>query len=266
RGRPSRQELLRPQAGGVVPEVLKLFLEQAGTHRAEIDPQQFAQAAPLVGRHVLSTLEQQPPGFGEHRGATGGSQAAHLLSSDLVDGLVEEFGDVEAVEDVDGRRASLAYDVSERLPHVAGDEHDRLGTLFTQHVEEGVEGPDRAVTRHVQQTLASVVDLVDEREVLVPLFPGEFVYADGYDSVEVSVRHPPANGVLDAPEDGVPGRVEALGHLAPRQYLRPAREKPDERVGRLHLACRPRHRLHGDAATPAIYPAHRVDQEDREAP
>jgi transposase len=41
-GGPSRQELLRPQAGGVVPEALELFLEQAGTHRAEIDPQQLA--------------------------------------------------------------------------------------------------------------------------------------------------------------------------------------------------------------------------------
>jgi len=100
----------------------------------------------------------------------------------------------------------------------------------------------------------------------VPLFPGEFVYADGDDSVEVAVRQPPANGVLDAPEDGVPGRVEALGHLAPRQHLRPAREKPDERVGRLHLARRPRHRLHGDAAAPAIDPAHRVDQEHGQSP
>ena len=169
------------QAGRVVPEALEVLLEQAGPHRAQVDPQQLAQATSLVGGHVLATLEQQPPRLGEHRGTTGGAQAAHLLSSHLVDGLVEKLGDVEAVEYVDGRRASRAHDVAERLPHVAGDEHDRLRTLFAQHVEEGVEGPDRAVTRHVQQALASVVDLVDEREVLVPLFPGQFVYADGDD-------------------------------------------------------------------------------------
>jgi hypothetical protein len=67
-GRPSCQKVLCPPAGGVVPEVLELFLEQACTNRAEIDPQRLAQAASLVGGHVLATLEQQPPRLGEHRG------------------------------------------------------------------------------------------------------------------------------------------------------------------------------------------------------
>jgi len=42
--------------------------------------------------------------------------------------------------------------------------------------------------------------------------------------------------------------------------------KPGERVGRLHLACRPRHRLDGDAAAPALDPAHGVHQEHGQSP
>jgi len=56
---------------------------------------------------------------------------------------------ITLVYQIDDRGKRLLYDVAERLPHVAGDEHDRLGTLFAQHVEKGVEGPDRAVTRLV---------------------------------------------------------------------------------------------------------------------
>jgi hypothetical protein len=169
---------------------------------------------------------------------------------------------VEAVEHVDGRRASLAHDVQKRPPHVARDEHDRLRALFAQHVEEGVEGAHGAVASDVQQATASVVDLIDEREVLVPLFPGQFVDPDGADAVETSVSQSPSHGVLDASEHGVPTGLKPPCHLLPRQHLRPAREKPDQGMRRLHLALGPRHRLDGDAAARAVHPAHGIDQED----
>ena len=100
----------------------------------------------------------------------------------------------------------------------------------------------------------------------MPLFPGQFVDADRADAIEVAVRQPPANGVLDAAEDGVPARMKAAGGLLPRQHLGPPREEPDERVGRLHLARRPGHHLDGDAATRAVDATHRVHEPDRHPP
>jgi hypothetical protein len=67
-----------------------------------------------------------------------------------------------------------------------------------------------------EQTTATVIDLINQREVLVSLLPCELVDTDGADAVEVAVLETPANGVRDASEDGVPARPEAARGLLPR--------------------------------------------------
>jgi hypothetical protein len=116
---------------------------------------------------------------------------------------------VEPIEDVDDDRAAFAYDAEEGLPHIARDEEDRLRPFLAEHVEEGVEARRGSLLRDVKQTPATVVDLVDEREVLVALLPREVVHADGSDAVEVAVLETPANSVVHASEDGVPARAKA---------------------------------------------------------
>ena len=173
---------------------------------------------------------------------------------------------MEAVEDVDGRRAALADDVAERLPHVAGDEHDGLGALVAEHVEEGVEALGRPVPRHVQQPAAAVVDLVDEREVLVPLLPGQLVDADGRGCRRGCGAPGPSE--RRARRRGR-RRPSSCGSAAPsRSTTAPSPSSRETRrgVGRLQLARRPRHRLDGDAAARAVDPAHRVERGRRPGP
>src|SRR5438552_195504 len=265
-GRPSREEPFRAEPGVVGPEVQELLFEQASADRAQIDLEQLTKAAVLLGGEILASLEEQPSRLREERRAAGDTKAADFLAADGVDGLIEELHDVKAVEHMDRSRATLADDAEERLPHVAGNEHDGFRAFVAEHVEEGVEGCRRAVAGHVEQTPAAVVELVDEREVLVALLPRQFVDADGHDTVETAVLETPAHCVLDAPKDRTPARPEATRRLLPGQHARPARQKPHERVGRLHLARRPWQRFDGDTAPPAIDPAHGVHQRNGEAP
>ena len=112
----------------------------------------------------------------------------------------------------------------------------------------------------------AVVELVDEREVLVALLPRQFIDADRVDAIEAAMLEAPANGVLDAAEDGVPARAKPPCALHPREHARPARDEPHERVGRVRLARRPRHQLDHDAAAEAVDPTHRVHQRHGQAP
>lgn len=57
-GRPARQEPFGAQPGMVGPEVQELFLEQAGTHRSQVDLEQRAEASALVAGEVLLALEE----------------------------------------------------------------------------------------------------------------------------------------------------------------------------------------------------------------
>jgi uncharacterized small protein (TIGR04563 family) len=135
-----------------------------------------------------------------------------------------------------------------------------------EHVEEGVEAGGGAVAGDVKQTASAVVDLVNEREVLVAFFPGEFVDADSANAVEAAMLQAPSHGVLDAAEDRVPARPKAARDLFPRQDASPTGHEPHERMRRLHLARRPRHRLDGDATARAIDPPHGVSEDHGEAP
>src|SRR5580658_10259310 len=215
-GGPAVEKPAGPDVGVVGPEVLEVLLEQASTHRAQVDAEQSAEPTALFGGEVVTALEQKPAGLGEQGGPAGGSQASDLLAADGVDGLAEKLHDVKAVQDVNGRRAARAYDAEEGLPHVAGDEHDGLGALWAEHVEEGVKACRGARLGDVEQTPVAVVELVDEGEVLVPLFPGQFVDADGGDAVEAAMLQAPLHSVLDAAEDGVPAGTKAACRLAPR--------------------------------------------------
>ena len=143
-GRPAGEELLGPGARVVAPEVVERLLEQVGADGAEVDGDQLSESATLVDGEVLPPLEQEPASLREQHVQTRGSQCTHLVTANGVDRLAEQLHDVEAVQDMDGR-AAIAYDLEERLPHVARHEHDGLGALVAQHVEEAVEGRRRSL-------------------------------------------------------------------------------------------------------------------------
>src|SRR5277367_60415 len=90
------------------------------------------------------------------------------------------------------------------LPHVAAHDAQRLRPRLTEPGEEALEGLRRAGLGDPEQAAAAGVDLVDEREVRVPLAVLDLVDADRVDALEVAMREP----VLDGPADVVPGAGE----------------------------------------------------------
>jgi hypothetical protein len=188
-----------------------------------------------------------------------------LRTANSIDRLAEQLRDVKAIQDVDGR-AAFANDFEERLPHVAGDECNGFRTRVAEHVEEAMEAGCRPLFGDVEQTTMSLIELVNEREVLVALFPGELVDADGPNAFEVAMLQPPSHRVLDATEDGVPTRVKSASALRPRERTRPTCNEPHIRVRRVRLSGRPWHHLDRDAATPTFDPSHGIHEEDGDVP
>jgi hypothetical protein len=85
---------------------------------------------------------------------------------------------VESIQHVHRLAAARLDNVQERLPHVTGDKSDLARSLWSQQVEEGVEALDLPITGNVQQASAAVVNLIDDGQVFVSLFPGELIDAD----------------------------------------------------------------------------------------
>src|SRR4051812_36565755 len=76
----------------------------------------------------------------------------------------------------------------------------------------------------------------------------------------------PLDRPLDRAEHRLPGRSEHAGDFAPTQPPRPDGQEPLEADGGLSLPFGPRHRFDANPTPAAVDPAHRVHQEDRNAP
>src|SRR5690606_37125900 len=185
--RPLAEESLRCPRRVVLPEVLEVLLEKKCAYRAQVAQEQLAKSPPLLVGEVLRALQEDPTGVDEHVVLALCPKATHLLAASLVYGLAHELHHVEAVEHVNRFAAALAHHLQERLPHVAGDELDAASALVPEHVEEAVEARSGPILRDVQQSLTSVVELVDQGEVAVAPLPRQLVDADRADVIEVAV-------------------------------------------------------------------------------
>ena len=102
------------------------------------------------------------------------------------------------------------------------------------------------------------VELIDQRQVLVPLEDLDFINADLGHTVKVSVGEAIVDDKVDGPEDRVPTGLENIGRLLPGKPLRPAGQKNLIGEGHPFLAIAPGQRLHFDAAGRAVDPARRI--------
>ena len=99
---PKVEKLSSPERGDVVPEELKVLLQQIAAHRLQVVAQDVAHFDFLFRSQILWPFEQAPAGMGEDRGQSLLPQFSCLLRPNFVDGLVHMHGDVKAVQDMDG--------------------------------------------------------------------------------------------------------------------------------------------------------------------
>lgn len=182
--------------GRQLPQLIELLFEQVGTDRAEVVAKQVSELDELPVGQVLWPLEQAPAPIPEQRLVAIGLELPDLLGADLVDGLVHLGDDVIAVEHVDGMLGASSEDLEVGLPHVAGDVLKPSRTR-AKHVEEGIESRLGTTLADPQQTLAVLVDLVDDGEVVLAPTSRHLVDADGADAGQVTVLETPLDGELD---------------------------------------------------------------------
>ena len=135
---------------------------------------------------------------------------------------------MKAVQNVKSLGGPFGNDCQVGLPHVGSHELERGAFFRSQPAEEAAEGLHGPILADPQKTFAVCVDLVDQRDVGVPLFEGDLVDSDGEDPGSVHVLPPPGDGHCHRLVDRVPRHVEGLGRLLPGQPLGPSGQKPGQ--------------------------------------
>ena len=135
-----------------------------------------------------------------------GSLLADLIAAHLVDGLHQVTHDVELVEDQHGLGRTVLDDVDVGLPHVAANAFERSGFLRPQIVEERLQRLLLSSFTAPHQSLA--LEVVDVGHVDVTALPRDLVDADVSQTLEVAIRKPVDNRLLDRGGYRPPGAMK----------------------------------------------------------
>ena len=265
-GTPSVQELARPIGRFIGPEQLKLFLQQVAPDRLQIVAQKLRQPGLLLRRQILWPFKQQPAAISQHRLISLSLQLPSLLGTYLVDCLAQIRHDVKPIENMNRMARLFGNHLQVRFPHVAANITQLAATVLAQPAEEPQQGLHLPLLANPQQPPAVGVNLVNQRQILVPALPGDLIHADRFYPRQVLVGPTPSHRHLYRPEHMVPGRPKRPGHLFPAQPLGPARQKPGIGFGQLMFARCPRHSLYPNTTAPAAHPARGVDEEHLDTP
>ena len=101
----------------IIPEELKIFLQQVAAYRLQVVAEEVAQFDFLVRRQIFRPLEQAPARMGEDGSQPLSFQFSCLLRPDFIDGLVHMHDDVKAVQDMDGLPGFFGDDPEIGFPH-----------------------------------------------------------------------------------------------------------------------------------------------------
>ncbi len=248
-----------PVGAPVIPENVKGLLEEIGPHGLEITMKQIGELFVLLGSEVLSSFEETVASPFQERLKAPLFERFGLVLAHLIDGLVEFLGDVEAVENVQGVGQFFGDDLEVGLPHIAAYDLDVLAALPAQAAEDLEQGLGGTAFANEEQALETVIDLVDEGQVMMAQTVGDLIDADGVDGAEDAVLEAIIDHPLDGAADRVPGSAKGLGGLRPGQYPGPAAQEEAEDVASPFLAGGPGDLFdHDPPAVLAIDPAHLV--------
>ena len=259
---PSLEEPAGPVGAFVLPECIKGFLEQIGPDRLEIVLEEVLEFGVLSGGEIGGSLEEAIAGVVQDGIVAALLELFGFGAPDFIDGFIEFFGDVEAIENIERGGQHPGDDVEVGFPHIGTNDLDLGAALGSEVLEEAGEGVGLAILDDAEQTLASTVDLIDQCHVFVPQAVGDLIDADGGDAIQNPVFQTVIDDPLDGAADGVPGGVEAGGGFLPTQALGPAGEEVAECIAGGVLALCPGDGLDFDSAAGAIDAAHGVGQGD----
>src|SRR5450432_747918 len=100
--------------------------------------------------------------------------------------------------------ALLADDLQIRLPHVGADECDLRSQFVAYDSEESLKGLDGSFPSDPKQTGDAEIDLVNQRQILVPFGVLNLVDSDRVDLTEHPVLQPEGDDVFHGVEHLIP--------------------------------------------------------------
>ena len=113
----------------VTPEDVEAFFDLIRSHGFKVVAQEVFEPDLLVLRQVGFALEEAVTGFFEHGLVAFLGEFFGFLFAHFVDGFTEFFGDVKAIEDVEGERQDFADDFEVGAPHVGADVLDGVALV-----------------------------------------------------------------------------------------------------------------------------------------
>src|SRR5438477_5496118 len=90
------------------------------------------------------------------------------------------------------------------LPHVGTDEDNPGSDLVADHGEKSLKRFDCSFPADPEQASDAEIDLINQRQILVPFGVLNFVHADGIDLAENTVLQPEGDNVFDGVENLFP--------------------------------------------------------------
>jgi hypothetical protein len=190
---------------GVVVGGEEVFFEKVGSEELPVDLFQFAEPLSFGISEVPRSLQENEAGVLQIP-AVGAGKLRDFLPADLIEGIVEETFDVEAVED-DFRIGAAPFDrLDEGVGHVDGDELNGEAALRPEFIKESLESLGGFAFSHPGGLAGLVVH--DDGDVLVPALVGELIDTDEGEPVESSWIELLADDSGGDPTDGDPGDLE----------------------------------------------------------
>src|SRR2546428_812563 len=179
---------------------------------------------------------------------TGRSHFPRFLGAYIIDGVIHLGDNVEAVQNVERLRTFLPDNLQIGFPHIRTDEFNFGGNLQADHLKELLKRFHRPFLADPQQT-GEIIDLIDQREVLVPACVLNFIHAHHEDRSDFPVLQAPFDNIFDGLIDLVPPRIfvdKGLELLNTIQNSLQAHPVPNSCFG---FCQNPKHRIRSGCAT-----------------
>ena len=149
-----------------------------------------------------------------------GPQTCALGAAHLIYRLIQMARDMESIQHVQSMAGLGRDDFQVGLPHITADKTQSADDFRSQCLQTPPQRGLRTPAAHPQQTPASGVDLVDHRQEVVRLQaapPVNFVYANGFDPTQLTVRQAPLHKPFHRPIYRFPTGLERSRRFPPSQ-------------------------------------------------
>ena len=186
-GAPLLEEPTCPVWTVILPEPIEGFFEQIGPNGSEVVFEQVLEFGVLPGGEVFRAFKKAVTGSTENGFEAGDFELFGFGTPDFIDGFTEFFDDVETVQDIECGGQHPGDDVEVGFPHVGADDFDPGAALGAEVLEEAGQGLGLAFLDNPEQSLAALVDLIDEGHVFVAFAVGNFIDADRGDVLQIPV-------------------------------------------------------------------------------